>query len=86
MNSVLQQYLAEFCTAFIDDVITFFNKSRMDYLEKVKLVVKKLMDAGSLIVVKMCVFEASNVTYLGYIVDAGKGLRMDPAKIKVILE
>lgn len=86
INSVLQQYLDEFCTAYIDDVLIFSNESRTDHQEKVKLVVKKLMDAGLTIDVKKCAFEASSVTYLGYIVDAGKGLRMDPAKIQAILD
>lgn len=44
------------------------------------------MDAGLTIDVKKCAFEAPEVTYLGYIVKAGKGLRMDPAKIQAILD
>ena len=86
INSVLQLYLDEFCTAYIDDVLIFSNGSKADHREKVKLVVRKLLEAGLTIDVKKCAFEAPSVTYLGYIVDAGKGLRMDPAKIQAILE
>lgn len=86
INSVLQQHLDEFCTAYIDDVLIFTNESQADHREKVKLVVTKLMNAGLTIDVKKCAFEAPSVTYLGYIVEAGKGLRMDPSKIQAILD
>ena len=86
INSVLQEHLDEFCTAYIDDVLIFSNGSRMDHQQKVKLVVKKLLDAGLTIDVNKCAFEAPSVTYLGYIVEAGKGLRMDSSKIRAIIE
>ncbi|KAI0992952.1 hypothetical protein K3495_g15232 [Podosphaera aphanis] len=86
INSVLQQHLDEFCTAYIDDVLIFTNESQADHRGKVKLVVTKLMNAGLTIDVKKCAFEAPSVTYLGYIVEAGKGLRMDPSNIQAILD
>lgn len=86
INSILQENLDEFCTAYIDDVLIFTNGSRFDHQQKVKLIVKKLLDAGLTIDVKKCAFEAPSVTYLGYIVEAGKGLRMDPSKIQAILD
>lgn len=86
INSILQEHLDEFCTAYIDDVLIFSNKSQEDHHRKVELVVRRLMEAGLTIDVKKCAFDAPRVTYLGYIVEAGKGLRMDPAKIHAILD
>lgn len=86
INSVLRPYLDEFCTAYIDDILIFTNGSLEDHRNKVKLVLRKLMAAGLTIDVRKCAFEATSVTYLGYIIEVGKGLRMDPAKIKAILD
>ncbi|POS82381.1 hypothetical protein EPUL_004424 [Erysiphe pulchra] len=45
-----------------------------------------LLDAGLSIDVKKFASEASSLNYLGYVVEAGKGLRMDPSKIQALLD
>jgi hypothetical protein len=34
--------------------------------------------------IKKCEFEVKSTKYLGFIIDAGKGIRMDPDKVKAI--
>jgi hypothetical protein len=33
-----------------------------------------------------CEFEVQSTKYLGFIVEAGKGIRMDPEKVKAIMD
>ncbi|KAM4064895.1 transposon Tf2-1 polyprotein [Hirsutella rhossiliensis] len=41
-------------------------------------------DAGLQIDIDKCDFEAKSVKYLGFIVEAGKGIRVDPEKVQAI--
>lgn len=84
INTTLQEYLDEFCSAFIDDVLIYSDGSLSDHRKKVKLVMKKLLDAGLQIDIDKCDFEAKSVKYLGFIVEAGRGVRVDPEKIKAV--
>lgn len=45
-----------------------------------------MMDTDLNIDVKKCAFERKSVTHLGYMVDEGIELRMDPAKIQATLD
>ena len=36
--------------------------------------------------IRKCEFEVQSTKYLGFIIEAGKGVRMDPEKIKAILD
>ena len=36
--------------------------------------------------VKKCEFNVKSTKYLGFIIEAGKGLRIDPKKVKAIKE
>jgi hypothetical protein len=45
-----------------------------------------LKNAGLQLDIDKCEFEAKSTKYLGFIVEAGKGVQMDPDKVKAILE
>jgi hypothetical protein len=49
-------------------------------------VLSKLQDAGLHVDIKKCEFEVTITKYLGFIIEAGKGIRMDPDKVKAIKE
>jgi len=49
-------------------------------------VLERLEKAGLQLDVDKCEFEVQSTKYLGFIVEAGKGLRMDPAKVMAIKE
>jgi hypothetical protein len=45
-----------------------------------------LKEAGLYVDIKKCEFEVKTTKYLGFIIEAEKGTRMDPKKIKAIKE
>ncbi|KNG46626.1 hypothetical protein TW65_06673 [Stemphylium lycopersici] len=86
VNGVLQDYLDDFVSAYVDDILIYSSGSLQDHREKVGKVLQRLMDAGLQIDIDKCEFETKRVKYLGYIVEAEVGIRVDPDKIVAIRE
>ncbi|KAJ6436365.1 retrovirus polyprotein [Purpureocillium lavendulum] len=86
INHTLREFLDEFCSAYIDDILIYSSGSLADHRKKVKQVLARLRDAGLQIDIDKCEFEATSVKYLGFIVEAGKGIRVDPEKVRAIQE
>jgi transposase InsO family protein/predicted aspartyl protease len=86
INWTLREYLDEFCTAYIDDVLIFSDGSLSDHRTKVKKVLQRLQDAGLQLDIDKSEFEVQRVKYLGYIVEVDKGIQVDPEKIAAIKE
>jgi len=86
INWVLREYLDDFCTAYIDDILIFSSGSLEDHRAKVRKVLSKLQDAGLYLDMSKSEFETKQVKYLGYIVEIGTGIRMDPEKIRAIID
>jgi hypothetical protein len=86
INWALRDYLDEFCSAYIDDILIYSSGSRQQHREHVKKVLQRLQEAGLQIDIDKCEFEVQETKYLGFIIEAGKGLRMDPEKVKAIAE
>lgn len=86
INHTLQEFLDDFVSAYVDDVLVFTDGTREQHREHVRKVLQKLRDAGLQLDIDKCEFEVQSTKYLGFIIEAGKGLRMDPAKIKAILD
>ncbi|KAF5503436.1 Transposon Tf2-6 polyprotein [Colletotrichum fructicola] len=84
INSVLREYLDDFATAYMDDVLIYSNGSRQDHEAKVKLVLHKLAAAGLRLDPHKCAFSVKTVKYLGFIITAGVGISCDPEKLKAI--
>jgi transposase InsO family protein len=84
VNWILRQYLDEFVSAYIDDILIFTDGSLEDHRAKVKLVLARLQEAGLQLDIDKCEFEVQTVKYLGFIITAGKGIQMDPAKVEAI--
>lgn len=84
INNTLREFLDEFCSAYIDDVLIYSDGSLADHRNKVRKVLQRLQEAGLQIDIDKCEFEAKSVKYLGFIVDAGKGIRVDPEKITAV--
>ncbi|KJZ71398.1 hypothetical protein HIM_09186 [Hirsutella minnesotensis 3608] len=62
INHTLRDFLDEFCSAYIDDILDLFER----------------------LISTKCDFEAKSVKYLGFIVEAGKGIRVNPEKVQAI--
>lgn len=84
INWTLREYLDEFCSAYIDDVLVYTNGSRTQHREHVRKTLVKLSEAGLYLDINKCEFECKETKYLGFIVRAGEGIQMDPEKIKAI--
>ncbi|KAF4476972.1 Transposon Tf2-6 polyprotein [Colletotrichum fructicola Nara gc5] len=86
INGVLREYLDDFATAYMDDVLIYSNGSQKDHEAKVRLVLRKLADAGLRLDPHKCAFSVKTVKYLGFIVTAGIGISCDPEKLRAIKE
>lgn len=86
INWTLREYLDDFCSAYVDDILIFSNGSLSDHRDKVKRVLQRLMENGLQLDISKCEFETKETKYLGYIIEAGKGIKMDPEKVKAIRE
>lgn len=84
INWTLRDYLDEFCSAYIDDILIYSSGGRNQHREHVRKVLQRLREAGLQIDIDKCEFEVQETKYLGFILEAGQGLRMDPDKIKAI--
>jgi hypothetical protein len=86
VNWALRDYLDEFCSAYVDDILIYSSGSRQQHRGHVRKVLQRLREAGLQIDIDKCEFEVQETKYLGFIIEAGKGLRMDPEKVKAIAE
>jgi hypothetical protein len=86
INHTLREWLDDFVSAYIDDVLVYTDGSLEDHRQKVKMVVRRLREAGLHLDIDKCEFETQEVKYLGFIIEVGKGIRVDPEKIKAILQ
>jgi hypothetical protein len=86
VNWTLRDFLDDFCSAYVDDILVFSSGSLRQHREHVKKVLQRLRDAGLQIDIDKCEFEVQSTKYLGFIIEAGKGIRMDPEKVKALLE
>ena len=86
INFVLREYLDDFVSAYVDDVLIYTEGSLKKHEEQVKRVLQKLEDAGLQVDIDKCEFCVKRTKYLGFIIDAEQGLSMDPEKVKAILE
>ena len=84
INWALRKYIDEFCSAYLDDVLIYTNGSLSEHRKHVNKVLDALGGAGLSLDIKKCEFEVKSTKYLGFIIEAGKGLRMDPEKVKAI--
>ena len=83
VNTVLQDYLDDFVTAYVDDFLIFSNNGLEDHRIKVKKVLERLDKAELFLDIDKCEFETKKVKYLGYVIDHGK-IMMDTKKVDAI--
>ena len=84
VNWVLRDMLDEYASAYLDDILVFSSGSRDDHRRKVSNVLQRLQDAGLQLDIDKCEFEVQSTKYLGFIIEAGNGVRMDPEKVSAI--
>jgi hypothetical protein len=84
MNEVLKPFLGKFVVVYLDDIL-IFSKTKEEHLEHVRKVLQWLREEKLLINLKKCTFLKEELVYLGFVISK-EGLKMDPEKVKAILE
>ena len=82
MNDVLFNYLDDFCTAYLDDIL-IYSDNELEHEMHVKKVLERLRNAGLQADIKKCEFGVKRTKYLGFIIGTD-GIEVDPEKIEVI--
>ena len=86
INWLLRDFLDDFVSAYIDDILIFTEGSLSEHREHVRKVFRCLREAGLKVEIDKCEFETVSTKYLGFLIEAGKGVKMDPEKVKAIQE
>lgn len=84
INHILRDRLGIDVTAYMDDILIYTKGSKSEHLKAVKDVLRRLAKEDLRLDPKKSVFGVKQVTYLGFIVTAGKGISMDPAKVEAV--
>ena len=84
MNEVLKKFLGKIVIVYLDDIL-IFSKSLDEHLLHIHSVLERLREEKLLINLKKCSFVKKELVYLGFVVSS-EGLKMDPKKVKSILE
>jgi predicted oxidoreductase len=82
INDVLFEYLDDFCTAYLDDIL-IYSEDPLEHETHVKKVLDRLRTAGLQADIKKSEFHVTSTKYLGFIVTIN-GIRVDPEKVEVV--
>ncbi|MBW0579247.1 hypothetical protein O181_118962 [Austropuccinia psidii MF-1] len=83
VNDIFADFLDVFVVVYLDDMMVF-SSSEEENVKHVASVLQRLSDNNLFAKASKCVFHASSVEYLGYVVSSD-GLRMDSSKVQQIL-
>jgi predicted aspartyl protease len=83
MNEVLFDYLDDFCTAYLDDIL-IYSDDPLEHEEHVRKVLQRLREAGLQVDIKKTEFHVTRTKYLGFIISTD-GIEVDPEKISAIV-
>ncbi len=84
VNDVLRDMVDQFIYVYLDDIL-IFSLSLQEHVQHVRQVLQRLLENGLFVKAEKCEFHAQSVPFLGYIVSV-EGMRMDPEKIKAVVE
>ena len=82
INDVLMEYLDDFCTAYVDDIL-IYSGDLLEHEVHVKMVLQRLRDAGLQVDIKKSEFGVQSTKFLGFIIST-TGVGMDPEKVEVV--
>ena len=82
MESCLGELHLQYCIIYLDDII-IFSKTPKEHLHHLRLVFKKISEAGLKLKPSKCKFFKTRLEYLGHIVSK-QGIETNPKKVQVI--
>ena len=74
INHALRDFLDDFCSAYIENILIYTDGTLGEHKEHVKKVLQWLQEAGLQIDIDKCEFYMQITKYLGFILEAGRGL------------
>ncbi|MBW0564467.1 hypothetical protein O181_104182 [Austropuccinia psidii MF-1] len=83
VNDIFSDFLDIFFVVYLDDIMVF-SSSEEEHVKNVASVLQRLRGNDLFAKASKCVFHASTVEYLGYVVSSD-GLKMDSSKVQQIL-
>ncbi len=84
INSMLREYLDQFCIAYLDDIVVYSN-SLEEHTEHVRCVFAKLQEAGLYLKLSKCEFNMQRISFVSFIITQG-GVEMEPDRVRTIAE
>jgi hypothetical protein len=84
MNKVFHNYLDQFTVVFIDDIL-IYSKMSKEHEEHLRKILERLRSEKLYAKLEKCKFWLDNVSFLGHVIS-GKGVAVDPEKVKVVVE
>ena len=82
INETLMDYLDEFVTVFVDDLL-IYSENELDHEMHVKKVLEQLQTAGLQASIKKCEFHVTHTKYLGFILIT-EDIKVDSEKTAVV--
>ncbi len=85
INWVLRNFLNEFCSVYVNDILIFTNESLHQHQDHVQRVLLWLWEVDLQIDIDKCEFEVKSIKYLKFILKVEKGIQMNLQKMKTIM-
>ncbi|PKI37967.1 hypothetical protein CRG98_041640 [Punica granatum] len=82
MNQALRPFIGKCVVVYFDNIL-IYSANQTEHLQHLRVVLCVLRREKFYAAVKKCVFMASKVLFLGYVVS-GEGLKVDESKIEVV--
>ncbi len=83
INNTLCKHLNKFCTAYLNDILIYFN-NELEHEIHVKLILQKLQEADLQMNIIKCKFHVTQVSYLKLIIIIEE-IKMNSSKINIIV-
>ena len=80
----MREYINVFCIVYLDDILVY-SKDPKEHDKHIRLVFEVLYKFNLKAGLDKCKFNVTKVKFCGYIVTTN-GIKMDPGKVKAVLE
>ena len=84
MTQLLQPYIGKFVVVYFDDIL-IYSRNNTEHLQHLEAICQLLRRERFYLNLKKCTFMSDYVIFFGYVVSA-QGIKMDPDKVKAILD
>ncbi len=85
INWVLWDFLNEFCSAYVNNILIFTDESLHQHRNYVQKILLWLWEADLQIDIDKCEFEVKSIKYLEFILKVRKSIQMNSQKMKAIM-